>query len=154
MWLWRHLRHRCGYGVHSPFLYEVVRGAMMPRRIVGESHELHDALVTRGVDKRTARRLQNLVSVVGYKGATIDSVQGKGELGVATIRCEESTLRSMAARVATEGGALCIITPVGHPSRRAICRELIGAHRSMSASKPSFTLLFGRPDLPKQHIDI
>ncbi|MBO5661799.1 MAG: hypothetical protein J6R93_04945, partial [Tidjanibacter sp.] len=62
---------------------------MMPRRIVSESRELHDSLVARGVDKRTARRLQNLVSVVGYKRATIDCVQSKGELGVATIRCED-----------------------------------------------------------------
>ena len=154
MWLSRHLRHRCGYGVHSPFLYRVVRDVMMPQRVVGGSRELYDELLARGVGRRTARRLQNLVSVVGYRGATIDNVQGEGELGVATINCEERTLRAMAERVATTEGAVCIITPVGHPTRRTLCKELIGGHPSMSASKPSFTLLFSRPDLQKQHIDI
>ena len=127
---------------------------MMPRRVVGESCKFYDALLARGVGRRTARRLQNLVNVVGYRGATIDNVQGEGELGVATINCEERTLRAMAERVATTEGAVCIITPVGHSTRRTLCKKLIGAHRSMSASKPSFTLLFSRPDLPKQHIDI
>lgn len=154
MWLEEHLRHSHGYGVHSPLLYRIVREAMMPRHIKGEDTALYEALRAKGVGRRTATRLQNLYSLEGYRAWHIDCVSKEHEMMIATIRCSDKQLRAMATVASRQQGILCILTPLGNRARRRLCRELIGVHNSMSASKPTFTLLVWRTDLQKQHINI
>lgn len=155
MWLEKHLRHRFGFGVHSPMLYRVVRGAMMPRNIKGDDRQLYEALLSAGVKRRTAVRLQNLYTLERHTSWSIDGPVGEGALGVATTRASEQQARAMAeSNNRNHHSTLCIIHPAGCTSRRALCRRLTAEHRAMSASKPSFTLLFSRDDLHKQHIVI
>lgn len=155
MWLEKHLRHRFGFGVHSPMLYRVVREAMMPRSIRGTDRGLYEALRSAGVKRRTAVRLQNLFTLENHSTWSIDGPVGEGVLGIATPRADERCVREMASENnSNHHSTLCIIHPIGNKSRRALCRELTAEHRAMSASKPSFTLLFSRADLHKQHIVI
>lgn len=156
MWLEKHLRHRSGFGVHSPMLYRVVRGAMMPRRIQGADRGLYEALRTHGVRRRTAVRLQNLYTLEGYGAWRIDSPAAEGELAIATPRATDQEVVAMATACAkAEGSTLAILHPIGGSKvRRTLCRRLIAKHPSMSASKLSLTLLFKRADLHKQHIVI
>lgn len=154
MWLEEHLRHSRGYGVHSPLLYRIVREAMMPRRVKGSDTSLYDALRARRVGRRTATRLQNLLTTEGYGVWRIDAVAGEGEMMIATAGCHEEQLRAMARVLGEQEGVLCILHPIGSRTRRRVCRELIAEHHSMSASKPTFTLLLSRKDLQKQHINI
>lgn len=156
MWLEEHLRHRSGFGVHSPMLYRVVRKAMMPRRIVGPDSDLYEALRAAGISRRTAIRMQNLYTVEGHSAWRIDTPASEGELAIATPRATDQEVEAMAVACAqAEGSTLSILHPVGGAkSRRTLCRRLIAGHPSMSASKPSLTLLFQREDLRKQHIVI
>lgn len=154
MWLEKHLRHRSGFGVHSPMLYRVVREAMMPRKLREGDHLLYNTLLDRGVGRRTATRLQNLYLLEGYPAWRIDEPIGEGELGIVTLGASEQTTRQMAdcCRELNEA-TLCIIHPLmGGKHRRRLTKQLIEQHNSMSASKPSLTLLFQREDLHKQHI--
>lgn len=154
MWLEEHLRHSRGYGVHSPLLYRIVREAMMPRKIKGSDTALYDTLRARGVGRRTATRLQNLLSLEGYTAWSIDSPAEAGAMMIATAECSEKQLRAMATALGEQEGAVCILHPIGSRTRRKLSGELIAAHHSMSASKPTFTLLLSRKDLQKQHINI
>ena len=152
MWLIKHLRHSRGYGVHSPLLYRIVREAMMPRKIAGTEHALYDALRAQGICKRTATRLQNLYSLEGYEAWRIDQVaKSEGELMIATAKCEEQIVTSMANALREHEGTMCIIHS---PRNRQLRRSLIAAHPSMSAANCQMTLLWGRKDLRKQHIII
>ena len=155
MWLEEHLRHRSGFGVHSPMLYRVVREAMMPRKVKGEGQELYNALRAVGVDRRSAVRLQNLFTLEGYTAWKIDEPAAKGQLAIATLRATTQCVEQMAAECrTTPHSTLCILHPIGSLARRRVCRSLVKGHPSMSASKPAFTLFFSRPDLKKQHIVI
>lgn len=156
MWLEEHLRHRSGFGVHSPMLYRVIKGAMMPRRLQDGDHTLYNTLRELGVGRRTATRLQNLFLLEEYSAWRIDEPIGEGELGIVTLRASEPTAQSIAARCRELPTAtVCIIHPMmGGKHRRRLAKELVKQHCSMSASKPSFTLLFQRKDLHKQHITI
>lgn len=154
MWLEEHLRHSRGYGVHSPLLYRIVREAMMPRRVKGSDTSLYDALRARGVGRRTATRLQNLLTAERFGVWRIDTVAGEGELMIATTECHKEQLRAMAKVLGEQEGVLCILHPIGSRTRRRLCKELIAEHHSMSASKPAFTLLFARKDIQKQHINL
>lgn len=153
MWLEKHLRHRSGFGVHSPMLYRVVRGAMMPRRISGSDHDLYDALRSMGIGRRNATRLQNLYTLEGHTAWRINEPVGESELGIATPQASNECIRVMVeSNVGNKRSTLCLLHPFGQRSRRALCKHLTEEHPSMSASKPSLTLLFTREDLHKQHI--
>lgn len=156
MWLEEHLRHRAGFGVHSPMLYRIVREAMMPRKIKGADRGLYEALMARGVCRRTAVRMQNLYSLEGFTAWKIDEVAREGELAIATLSASKELTEEMVAACRNHTpSTLCILHPVvGGGKRRALCREILQSHPSMSASKPSLTLLFNRADLHKQHIVI
>ena len=153
MWLEKHLRHRSGFGVHSPMLYRVVREAMMPRRIKGTDCELYDKLREVGVGRRTATRLQNLYSLGYYNSWSIDTPPTENVMAIATPRASEEFLAQMAFHNCQNSNSLlCVIHPWRKPSRRRYCKRLIEQHNSMSASKTTLSLLFRRPDLLKQHI--
>jgi hypothetical protein len=152
----KRFRHSRGYGVHSPFLYKVVREAMMPRKVATTDTRLRGELVAVGVGGRTAVRLQNLYTLEGYGAWRIDSPAAEGELAIATPHATDQEVVAMATACAkAEGSTLAILHPIGGSKmRRTLCRRLIAKHPSMSASKLSLTLLFKRADLHKQHIVI
>lgn len=125
----------------------------MPRGVREGDMALFDALRSIGVGRRTATRLHNLHVVENYKVWGIDECKG-GELMVATPECAEERVVEMMRTLERDGGALCILHPVGNRPRRELCRRLVAEHNSMSASKVGFTLFFVRHDLRKQHITL
>ncbi len=155
------LRHSRGYGVHSPFLYGVVRQAMMPHHMVGGPTQLHSDLQAAGIDKRTATRLQNYLHHVGLSEWSIDKVPSIGaeeSLMIATPDCPTEVLKQMITTVVgseehNTKATLCVIHRRGKTSKR-LRRRLVAEHKGMSAEKRHFTLLFFNPALPKQHIII
>lgn len=151
-------RHHRGYGVHSPFLYKVVREAMMPHKVATTAPRLREELVAAGVGERTAVRLQNYLSLVGHTHWAIDTAEGttEGTLFVATPDCPPGVVEQMAERCSREDttvATLCVIHRRGR-AQREWRRGLVESHKGMSAEKPRFTLLFFNPALPKQHIII
>ena len=152
MYLWDHIRHRSGFAVHSPFMYGVVRKAMMPRKVVGQNKELYDALVAAGATRRTATRLQNYLTHLGYPAWAIDECVAEG-LVVITPKCEAEKVHAIAAELAegSKNATLCLLHR-RNKARKALAAQLVARHPSMSASKREFTLLVYGRKLPKQHI--
>lgn len=155
MWLEEHLRHSRGYGIHSPFLYRVVREAMMPQRVKGGDKALYEALRAKGVGSRAATRAQNLLNAMGYTSWSIDEPNGNDRgLAVATQACEPQTIAAMVEGLNERSGAVCVIHRLGDKKRRAICKSLIGRHHCLSASKPTMKLYFSQQGVSKQHVVI
>ena len=152
MWFDEYCFRSRGYGVHSPMLYRIIREAMMPRHVVDSDHSLYDALRLRKVGRRTATRLQNLFTLESYTEWRIDEPSATGGVTVLTPDCTAEKVREIIGGL--EEGAVCAIYPPWGCQRRALCRELTKAHRSMSAEKPQLMLYFARTDLRKQHIRI
>ena len=61
------VRHYRGHGVHSPFVYSLVRQVFMRRRVEGSNTALYADLVLRHVSRRRATQLQNLYTHCGYE---------------------------------------------------------------------------------------
>ena len=154
MRIWLHLRHSRGYGVHSPMLYRIVRKAMMPRVVVGADRTLYTELLAQGVGRRTATRLQNLYSTEHYSAWSIDASAGVGGLTILTPACAESVVREIAEGLVEKDGVVVVLHKIPDCKRRALCKELVRKHHSMSAEKATMLLLFARSDLRKQHIII
>ncbi len=152
MWLDEYCFRSRGYGIHSPMLYRIVRGAMMPRHIVGSDHSLYDTLRTLRICRRTAVRLQNLHTTEQHTEWSIDSPAGSGGLTILTPTCSEERAREIVG--ALKEGTVCVIIPLFGCQRRRLCRRMVATHRSMSAEKARMMLFFAREDLRKQHIKI
>ena len=54
-------RYFRGHGVHSPFVYDIVRSVFMRDDLLPGRRDLYDALLTAGVSRRRAVQLQNLM---------------------------------------------------------------------------------------------
>lgn len=152
MYLWDHIRHRSGFAVHSPFMYGVVRKAMMPRKVVGGGRELYDAVLAAGATRRTATRLQNYLTHLGYPAWAIDECVAEG-LVVITPKCDAPKVHAIVAELAegNKNATLCLLHR-RDKARKALAAQLVTTHASMSASKREFTLLVYGRKLPKQHI--
>ena len=59
-------RYFRGHGVHSPFVYDIVRSVFMCDDLLPGRRDLYEALLTAGVSRRRAVQLQNLMIHCGY----------------------------------------------------------------------------------------
>ncbi len=145
-------RYWRGHGVHSPFVYSIVRDVFMCRKLKSENNNLYQQLISLGVSLRRAIELQNLLEHCRYSSFGIDcdveQMEGKNFV-VATLKCDAPTLQQMAARATDLQTTLCILSPAYEQSRDKACKALVEAHRCTSIDNRGYLLLFNN-HLPKQ----
>ena len=84
-------RYFRGHGVHSPFVYDIVRSVFMRDDLLPGRRDLYEALLTAGVSRRRAVQLQNLMIHCGY--TTFGLNRADAEFCVAT--CADVALRRL-----------------------------------------------------------
>lgn len=141
-------RHFRGHGVHSPFVYSVVRHVFMQKRLYNTSSELYTTLLKHGVATRRCVQLANLVEHCKYGSWCIDSMEEK-QLIVATLDTVASELESYAAYAHKQGATLCIMSPYNNRERWESCLKIINAHPSTTVDNRAYLLIFNN-HLPKQ----
>ena len=145
-------RYWRGHGVHSPFVYSIVRDVFMCRKLKSENNNLYQQLISLGVSQRRAIELQNLLEHCRYSSFGIDcdveQMEGK-DFVVASLKCDAPTLQQMAARATDLQTTLCILSPAYEQSRDKACKALVEAHRCTSIDNRGYLLLFNN-HLPKQ----
>jgi hypothetical protein len=154
------VKHYRGAGVHSPFVYGVIRNAMMKTTPVGDNHPLFDELRARGFSRRRAAQLQNLYTFLGYTSAPFAELAGDPVALDASTLCfvmpslPDETTEELVSKAEGTGCTLCVISPYGSRSRHKMARALVAAHRHTSVDNRGFLLLFFNPRLPKQHFKL
>lgn len=154
-----HVKHYRGAGVHSPFVYGVIRNAMMKTSPEG-NQVLFDELRRRGFSKRRAAQLQNLYTFQNYTSAPFAEESGKlpqldaGTLCFVMPSLPEKETLELVEKAEGTGCTLCLISPYGSRSRNRIAQKLVASHRSTSVDNRGFLLLFFNDRLPKQHFKL
>jgi hypothetical protein len=146
-------RHFRGHGVHSPFVYAIVRQVFMCSKLYENSAtDLYDALMARSVAKRRAIQLQNLANHCRYEryaiDCSIDQMVG-ADMVIATTDIAPAELIKMAAKACEIKCTLCIISPARDKERDMACRAIVEAHKCTSVDNRGFLLIFNN-HLPKQ----
>lgn len=144
-------RYFRGHGVHSPFVYALVRQVFMRRTLLDGDRRLYEAMLAAGAPERRAVQIQNLAIHCGYSSFGMDCADG--EIYIASAASGEAAIRELARRATETGATLCIMQPYDGRERQATCRELVDAHESTSVDNRGYLLLFNNY-LPKQHFRI
>ena len=144
----RRARYFRGHGVHSPYVYNVVRQVFMQRELLAEEHPLHDMLLEYGVPRRRAVQLDNLVVHCDYKSWAVDSL-ARVDLIVATLATTYDHLEEYARYAREVGATLCIMAPYNNANRWGVVKALIEAHPSTTVDNRGYLLMFNN-HLPRQ----
>ena len=80
-----HVRHWRGHGIHSPFMYGIVRNVFMKSRITGGDTALYEALRGERIGKKNAVKLQNLYTHCRMDGYTLVPDIGAAPHGARTL---------------------------------------------------------------------
>ena len=146
-YLWR-ARYFRGHGVHSPYVYSIVRHVFMSSKLNTERADLRDALLRLDVPKRRATELQNLVAHCDCTSWSIDTLQ-PCQMLIATMATTFEQLMEYADYAREQGVTLCIMRPYNNAERWAVCSQIIEEHPSTSVDNRGYLLIFNN-HLPKQ----
>ena len=145
-------RYFRGHGVHSPFVYAIVREVFMRSKLNTERRELYDALLNINVAKRRAIQLQNLMEHCKYATFKIDCEPQQikdCDIVIASIDVPAEELAALADKAREEKTTLCIMSPSLDRQRDETCRAIVAAHPCTSIDNRGYLLLFNN-HLPKQ----
>jgi hypothetical protein len=123
----------------------------MASEIAGELRDLYLVLIEKGVAKRRAIELQNLMTHCGYESFSIDKSENeeKCDMIITTLSIPTEQLRTFAERAAQDKTTLAIISPYYDKERAEMCKEIVETHRCTSVDNRAYLLLFNN-HLPKQ----
>lgn len=143
------MRHFRGHGVHSPYVYALVREVFMARRNTTACDPgFEAAMLEAGLPRRAARELQQIRRRCGCKTWGVDR-EGDG-MTCLTCAATEDLCRRVLSQARTEGCTVVIVRPYADSGRVRFCDAVIAAHTSTSVDRGSYILLFNN-HLPKQH---
>lgn len=145
-------RYFRGHGVHSPYIYAIVREVFMTSKLKTNEHPLYDELIKRGIARKRAIQLQNLVLHCKYEHVAIDCPPEQfsdKDMVIITTDIEATMLSSLAVAAQQHGTTLCVISPSLNRERDNECKALVEQHSSTSVDNRGYLLLFNN-HLPKQ----
>ncbi len=149
----KRMRYWRGHGVHSPFVYNIVRQVFMCRKLNNcENNALYDALVEHDIPRKRCIQLQNLLHHCQFSTYAINcSAEALKDIDLAIITTDidAAILPSLAAAATKSNTTLCIMAPAFGKQRRQVCCELAENHRCTSIDNRGYLLLFNN-HLPKQ----
>ncbi len=146
-------RYFRGHGVHSPYVYAIVRQVFMRRELNGERSDLYHLLLEQGAPRRRAIQLQNLMIHCGYTHFAIDALPEGCPFAILSSTLDETTTRSLVEQAARTRATLVLARPYACRERTELCRRIIEKHKGTTVDNRGYLIIFNN-HLPKQHFKL
>ena len=144
-------RYFRGHGVHSPFVYDIVRRVFMCEELLPGDRTLYEALCAAGISRCRAMQLQNLAIHCGY--TTFGLNRADMELCVVMPDLPRIDTLALVRAAAEAGHTVVVMSPYNGRVRQALCRQIVSEHCSTTVDNRGYLLIFNN-HLPKQHFRI
>jgi hypothetical protein len=149
------VRHLRGHGIHSPFVYSIVRDVFMPRSLTDTNHrELYDTLRGLGVWRRYARQIQNLYTHCGFSSFRINDRCGGAENCLFVMLPEYAALQSDMDSAWRNGNAVVVMHSHDTYRQARAIRDLIYKDVCLSIDNRGYTVFFNNDKLPVNHFKL
>ncbi len=143
------IRHFRGHGVHSPYVYSMVRRIFTKRSRANEPYDsdLAEVLQANGLSKRRSRELARVAAYCQFSTFELDTISASCDLAVVTSGAGSEATKEIVRRAKELSRAVVLLKPY---SQIALANELLKNHISTSLDRHDYLLLLNN-HLPKQH---
>ena len=151
------IRHFRGRGIHSPFVYYLVRKALMKRRVIGGDRELYKKLTDLPLPKKRAIQLQNVQEYCRLPEAEIITEYREGMLfDPQKFYLTHPKLNIDELCLAVKGiedvkGSVAVLSPHYNRARFVYCRRMCKRGEFLSIDNRRYILFLFNNRVPKQH---
>ncbi|MBE6195967.1 MAG: hypothetical protein E7137_02600 [Rikenellaceae bacterium] len=146
-------RYFRGHGVHSPYVYSIVRQVFMQRNLLTARRDLCDELLALGAPRRRAIQLQNLMIHCGYATYAINCLPAACPYAIVTSEVDEATTLALVGKAEEQGCTLVLASPYNCRERTELCQRIVAHHKCTSVDNRGYLILFNN-HLPKQHFKL
>lgn len=151
-------RHRKGHGIHSPFVYSLIRKAFMPKELMDKTRdELYTILINNKVGKKQAIELQNLYNYCHYSGFVIglsNFENNNNNLHILLPKEDNKTLANLVTNCHLSKNAIAIISPYQNRPKQLLCDKLVNNCDCLSIDNRDYILLFFDKNYITQHFKL
>lgn len=145
-------RYFRGHGVHSPYIYSIVRHVFMKSKLSDSNQELYDKLLSIAIPKRRAVELQNLFHHCNYKSFALDE-SVKCDMLILTELTSDNETITLVNEASKNRGTVIVMYPHSCRERSQLCESLIESHSSTTVDNRCYLIIFNN-HLPKQHFKL
>ncbi len=144
------LQHFRGHGVHSPFIYSIIRNVYMSRRLSSGATRIFEMLHPLKIRNSVAVEIANLAAHCNYNRLSIDCLEEGSDMIVTSPNCSEATIEELTRKAAQRGIAIVILSPY---KQSKLSNSLLKWHSCASIDRLNYMILLNN-HLPKQHFKL
>ncbi len=154
------IKHFRGHGVHSPFVYDIIRKVFMKYKFASQNRELYNALRAEACDHRSSRQLQNLCTHCSYSTFFIFNnsnhfnPESEHSIVIISDSVETHQIDEILERALNSGIPVVVIHPRSNKKRLKMCTKHINSDKYLTIDNRRFMLFYCDNKLPIQHFKL
>lgn len=150
------MRYFRGHGVHSPFVYSIVRHVFMSSDFLTDdvyyTDVLFGSLLGQQIPRKRALQLVNLCVHCGYREISYIHPCA-ADLMIVPRSVDPAGFPEYVAAARACGATLAVMDPYMNREREEACRRIVASHTCTTVDNRGYLLVFNN-HLPKQHFQL